>query len=56
MRKWMCLICGFVYDEAKGMPNHGIPAGTPWADIPDSWTCPDCNQAKSGFKMRPLDS
>ncbi|MBE9526333.1 MAG: rubredoxin [Proteobacteria bacterium] len=56
MRKWMCLICGFVYDEAKGMPSQGVPAGTSWANVPESWVCSDCGQKKSGFKMRPIDS
>jgi alkane 1-monooxygenase len=38
----MCPGCGYVYDEKAGDPREGFPAGTPWADIPDSWCCPDC--------------
>jgi len=30
MRKWQCLVCGFIYDEAKGLPEEGIPPGTSW--------------------------
>ena len=44
MKKYMCLICGFIYDEAEGRPDEGIPPGTKWADIPLSWRCPDCGE------------
>ena len=40
MKKYVCTICGFVYDEAIGMPDGGIAPGTKWADIPDSWSSP----------------
>lgn len=43
--------CGYVYDEAKGDPAAGIPPGTPWEDVPDTWTCPDCTARKSEFEM-----
>jgi len=48
---WKCVLCGFSYDEAAGMPTDGIPPGTRWADVPESWTCPDCSAAKSDFEM-----
>lgn len=51
MKKWQCCICGFVYDEAAGLPEEGIPAGTPWAAIPADWSCPECGAAKSDFEM-----
>ena len=51
MKMWRCLICGFVYDEAAGDAEHGIAAGTAWADVPDSWMCPDCGVAKADFEM-----
>ena len=51
MKKWRCLICDFVYDEALGMPSEGIAAGTRWEDVPDTWTCPDCGAGKSDFQM-----
>ncbi|MFB9688873.1 fatty acid desaturase [Amycolatopsis plumensis] len=38
----MCPGCGYVYDERRGDPREGFPAGTPWTAIPDSWCCPDC--------------
>jgi rubredoxin len=50
-RTWMCLICGFVYDEAAGLPDEGIPPGTRWEDIPINWTCPECGARKEDFEM-----
>ena len=51
MKTYQCIVCGFIYDEAKGLPDEGIPAGTRWADIPASWACPDCGIAKADFEM-----
>lgn len=51
---WMCLICGFVYYEALGLPEEGIPPGTSWDDVPDTWLCPDCGATKADFVMSPL--
>ncbi len=51
MKTYQCVICGFIYDEAKGLPEEGIPAGTLWADVPDGWLCPDCGVGKSDFEM-----
>jgi rubredoxin len=42
MSTFECPGCGYVYDEAKGAPREGFPAGTAWTDIPDDWCCPDC--------------
>jgi len=50
-RKYMCLICGFVYDEALGMPDDGISPGTRWDEIPLSWRCPDCGAGREEFEM-----
>lgn len=50
-RVWQCLLCAFVYDEAKGMPDEGVAAGTRWEDVPATWTCPDCSASKSDFQM-----
>jgi rubredoxin len=51
MKTWQCIVCGFIYDEAKGLPQDGIAAGTAWADIPEDWECPDCGVAKADFEM-----
>ncbi len=48
---WMCLICGWIYDEAAGLPEEGIAAGTRWADVPMNWTCPECGARKEDFEM-----
>lgn len=50
-RIWECMVCGWVYDEARGAPEEGIPAGTRWEDIPDDWTCPECGVGKEDFDM-----
>ena len=50
-RTWMCVVCGFTYDEADGLPEEGIAPGTRWEDIPDTWTCPDCGVTKDDFEM-----
>ena len=51
MKKWRCMVCGFIYDEAIGWPEDGIPAGTAWEDVPQDWLCPDCGTGKSDFEM-----
>jgi len=51
MKKYMCLLCGFIYDEAQGWPEEGILAGTRWDDIPLTWRCPDCGAGKEDFEM-----
>jgi len=47
----MCLICGWIYDEAVGDPEHDIAPGTAWADVPMNWTCPECGARKEDFEM-----
>lgn len=54
MTKWMCLICGWVYDETAGDPEHGLTPGTRWNDVPINWQCPDCGARKADFEMVPL--
>ena len=49
--KWMCLICGWIYDEAVGDPEHGVAPGTRWQDVPMNWTCPECGARKEDFEM-----
>lgn len=50
-KTWMCLICGWVYEEKNGLPEEGIPAGTRWTDVPMNWTCPECGARKEDFEM-----
>jgi rubredoxin len=47
-----CDLCGFSYDESKGLEADGIAPGTRWLDVPDDWTCPDCSAPKDAFKSR----
>ena len=51
LRTWMCLICGWIYDEAVGDPDHGLAPGTRWEDVPMNWTCPECGARKEDFEM-----
>jgi rubredoxin len=50
-RKFICQVCGHVYDEALGDPAAGLAAGTRWEDIPDDWVCSDCGASKADFKV-----
>jgi rubredoxin len=50
-RTWMCLVCGFIYDEAAGLPEEGIPPGTRWEDVPPNWACPECGARKEDFEL-----
>lgn len=49
-RKFICRACGYIYDEALGDPEDGLPAGTRFEDIPDDWECPLCGVRKSDFE------
>jgi rubredoxin len=51
VKKWECIICGFIYDEAAGLPEEGIAPGTSWNDVPDDWECPECGVGKADFEM-----
>lgn len=48
--KYVCTVCGYIYDESKGSPEKGIAPGTKWEDIPEDWTCPLCGAGKGEFK------
>ncbi len=50
-KKYICVVCGYIYDEALGDPEDGIPPGTRFEDIPDTWTCPDCGVTKEDFEL-----
>jgi rubredoxin len=47
--KYVCNVCGYVYDPVKGDPDHGILPGTSFDDIPADWVCPDCGVTKEDF-------
>ena len=50
MKKYKCLMCGYIYDPAVGDPDNGVAAGTAFEDLPDDWVCPDCEVGKDEFE------
>jgi rubredoxin/flavin reductase (DIM6/NTAB) family NADH-FMN oxidoreductase RutF len=50
MKKYQCLICGYVYDPAVGDPENGVEPGTPFKKLPADWVCPDCGAGKDEFE------
>ena len=53
MKKYVCDVCGYVYDPAQGDPDSGIAPGTPFESIPADWTCPICGVTKDEFSPMP---
>ncbi len=49
MKKYVCDVCGWEYDEATGAPDHGIAPGTKFEDLPDDFECPLCGVGKDSF-------
>lgn len=52
MRKYVCNICGYIYDEAVGIPSNGIAPGTKWESLPEGWVCPICGATKENFREK----
>ena len=55
MKKYVCQMCGYVYDPQVGDPDGGIQPGTAFEDIPDDWVCPLCGASKSDFAAQDLE-
>ncbi len=51
MAQYVCLECGWIYDEEKGDPERGVAPGTKWEDLPDDFKCADCDVKKSDTHM-----
>ena len=51
MQKYVCDVCGYIYDPAVGDEDNGIAPGTAFGDLPDSWTCPLCGVDKDSFSQ-----
>jgi len=51
MEKYVCSVCGYIYDPAAGDPDNGYKPGTRFADLPDDWTCPVCGASKDKFEQ-----
>ena len=56
MKELICSVCGYVYSEAKGIPESGIAPGTRWEDLPEDWVCPLCGATKAEFTERGADA
>jgi len=52
MKKYVCDVCGYVYDPAVGDPDNGIAPGTAFEALPDTWVCPECGAGKSDFSAQ----
>lgn len=50
MERYVCQVCGYVYDPVEGDPDNGIDPGTAFADLPDDWVCPVCGASKDEFE------
>lgn len=50
MERYVCTVCGYIYDEAEGAPESGVAAGTSWADVPEDFVCPLCGVGKDQFE------
>jgi len=50
MDRYVCTICGYVYDPEQGDPDNGVDPGTPWNSVPDDWVCPVCGAGKDDFE------
>lgn len=50
-KTYICIVCGFIYDEAAGRPEDHIAPGTKWADVAEDWACPECGVAKADFEV-----
>lgn len=50
-KRYLCIVCGWVYDEELGAPSEGLAAGTRWKDVPINWACPDCGALKDDFDL-----
>ncbi|HCU05408.1 MAG: Rubredoxin [Gammaproteobacteria bacterium GWE2_42_36] len=51
MNKYVCTVCGYIYDPSVGDPDHSIPANTAFEALPDDWQCPLCGVGKSDFQV-----
>ena len=50
MQKWVCTVCGYIYDPAAGDPANGVDPDTPFDKVPDDWVCPECGVGKDQFE------
>ena len=53
MQKYVCDVCGYIYDPAAGDPDNGVKPGTAWEEVPATWVCPECGASKQDFSPMP---
>ncbi len=51
MKKYVCDVCGYIYDPEVGDPDADVAAGTAFEDLPDDWICPDCGAGAEDFSV-----
>lgn len=54
-KKYICLLCGWLYDEEFGALEDGLAPGTRWEDVPVNWVCPECGAGKLDFELMEID-
>ena len=52
MQKYVCTVCGYVYDPERGDPASGVALGTDFKDLPKDWVCPECGADKDAFEVQ----
>jgi rubredoxin len=52
MNKYVCTVCGYVYDPAKGDPENGVAPGTEFSNLPNDYVCPECGAGKDSFEIQ----
>ena len=50
MQRWVCTVCGYVYDPQEGDPDNDVAAGTAFENLPEDWVCPVCGAGKEDFE------
>ena len=55
MKKYVCVLCGYVYDPREGDEENGVDVGTDFEDMPEDWTCPLCGASKEDFEPAAAD-
>lgn len=56
MKRYVCSVCGYVYEEEKGVPEKGVAPGTRWEALPQNWVCPWCGAGKESFREQGVPS
>ena len=51
MKRYVCQVCGYIYDPDEGDPENDVEPGTTFEDIPEEWLCPSCGAEKEDFEV-----